>query len=538
MLKIDGIKLNASLKGDELNNLREKVAKTLRIEASSVKDLSIIKKSTDARKKPDIFFVYSLVFNCDNESRIVKKNHGSNISFYNKKSYAYPHISDFEGKRPIVIGLGPAGLFCGYSLAKMGYKPIIFERGKCIAERSLDVKTFWEKGLLNPDSNVLFGEGGAGTFSDGKLNTLNKDINGRNSEVLRIFHEHGAPIQITYDNKPHIGTDVLRDVVASIREDIKKMGGEIYYNSRLTDIEIKDGKVSTIIINESDRYETDSLVLAIGHSARDCFKMLYEKNIPMEAKAFAVGMRVQHKQDDIDINQYGKSIENTSLPVASYKLTSGILPSERSVYSFCMCPGGYVVNSSSEEGYTSVNGMSYHDRASGYANSAIIVNVSPDDYEGLGPLAGIEYQRKLEKRAFELGGGSIPVQYYGDYKNCVNKGAFSEKTLPSDSGRFKGSVKYADLSRIFDDDINNAFIEGMEIFDKKIKGFAADNVILAGVESRTSSPVRIKRNEDGQTDIKGLFPCGEGPGYAGGISSAAMDGLYIAECIYKKYEEK
>ena len=355
--------------------------------------------------------------------------------------------------------------------------------------------------------------------------------------MLRIFHEHGAPIEITYDNKPHIGTDVLRNVVTSIREEIKKMGGEIFYNSRLTDIAIKDNKISSITINDSDSYETDALVLATGHSARDTFRMIYDKNIPMEAKAFAVGMRVQHKQDDIDINQYGKSIKDTTLPVASYKLTSGVLPSKRSVYSFCMCPGGYVVNSSSEDGYTGINGMSYHDRASGYANSAIIVSVTPDDFESNDALAGIEYQRKLEKRAYELGGGSIPVQYYGDYKKCVKGASFEEKSIGSDEGRFKGSVRYSDLSRIFDACINNAFIEGMEIFDKKIQGFAADNVILAGVESRTSSPVRIVRNEDGQSDVKGLYPCGEGPGYAGGISSAAMDGLFIAECIYKRYEE-
>ncbi len=391
-------------------------------------------------------------------------------------------------------------------------------------KRGEKVKKFWETGLLDPNSNVQFGEGGAGTFSDGKLNTLVKDPKKRNQRVLETLVQFGADEEILYENKPHIGTDVLSGVVKNMREEIIRLGGEVLFGSQVTDISVESGKIAGVCVNENEWINTKNVVLAIGHSARDTFQMLWEKQVPMEAKPFAVGIRIQHKQSVINTSQYGKS-NVEQLGAASYKLTNQT-SSGRGVYSFCMCPGGYVVNASSEEGMLAVNGMSYHDRSGNNANSAIIVTISPDEFSQKSPLAGVEFQRELEKKAFASAHGSIPIQRYGDYK--VDR---MTHELGSVLPEVKGAWAYGDIRKLFSEELNEAIIESMEVFGRKIKGFSDGDALLCGVESRTSSPIKIWREEDFQSPIKGLYPCGEGAGYAGGITSAAMDGIKVAEAI-------
>ena len=378
-----------------------------------------------------------------------------------------------------------------------------------------------------PDSNVQFGEGGAGTFSDGKLNTLVKDPAMRNKKVLELFVEFGADPSILYKNKPHIGTDVLSRIVKNMREEIIGLGGEVRFESCVTDLLLEKGQLKGVEINGGETLQTQILILAIGHSARDTFSMLANRQIPMEQKSFAVGVRIQHPQEQINQAQYGDAA--TLLGPADYKLTHQCL-NGRGVYSFCMCPGGYVVNASSEEGRLAVNGMSYHDRGGKNANSALIVTVTPQDYPGDGPLAGVEFQRRLEEKAFQWGKGRIPVQLYGDFK----EGRKTQKWGQVEPA-FCGETEMADLNQILPDFICRSLTEGVEAFEKKIKGFSRPDAILAGVESRTSSPVRIPRNKDMESQIKGIYPCGEGAGYAGGITSAAMDGLKAAETIARRY---
>ena len=432
--------------------------------------------------------------------------------------------------------MGPAGLFCGLALARKGYRPLILERGEDVDARTARVAKFWKTGELDPSSNVQFGEGGAGTFSDGKLNTLVKDTFGRNREVLRILTEFGADPSICYANKPHIGTDVLSHIVKSIRKEIESLGGQARFLSQVTDFEITDGKLTAVTVNNTERIPVQAAVAAIGHSARDTFETLYTKQVSMEAKPFAVGFRIQHPQAMINESQYGMA-ECKELGPASYKLTAQTSYG-RGVYSFCMCPGGYVVNASSEKNRLAVNGMSYHDRAGENANSALIVTVNPEDFsheaksrEEVHPLAGIHFQRELEEKAYEAGKGKIPIQLYGDFKN----GKISEK-FDEVQPAFCGEYQFADLRKILPEELSEAFVEGMESFGRKIKGFDRPDAILAGVESRTSSPVRIPRGETLESSIKGLYPCGEGAGYAGGITSAAMDGLKVAEEIIRRYK--
>ena len=472
--------------------------------------------------------------NSKQEEKIVKRCKNNNVAIQLQRDYTFPQLGDEVLKdAPVIIGMGPAGLFCGYMLAKYGYRPILLERGCDVDTRTKDVEEYWNGGKLNPESNVQFGEGGAGTFSDGKLNTLVKDKNGRNKEVLRIFVEFGAPEQILYENKPHIGTDVLKNVVMNMRNYIIEHGGEVRFGSKVTGVETQDGHLSAVIINDRDVIKTTQAVLAVGHSARDTFAYLNQINVSMEAKAFAVGMRVEHPQHLINACMYGSAYGNR-LPAAPYKLTAQT-STGRGVYSFCMCPGGYVVNASSEAGRIAVNGMSYSDRASHNANSAIIVQVTPQDYGSDGALAGIEFQRKLEEKAYELGNGKIPVQYYGDYVNDTASSASSHDNINKPC--IKGEYTFANLRGLLPEACEKAFMEGMEQFDRTIHGFSADDAILSGIESRTSSPVRIHRDEELQSPtIRGLYPCGEGAGYAGGITSAAMDGILIAEKIAMQFQ--
>ncbi len=520
-----------------------KAAKKLKISASEITGIEISKHSIDARKKPLLFDVYVAdVTVKGDEEKIVKRAKDKNIAVFAKKEYDFfkaegtkPFNSD---KMVVIVGAGPAGLFCGYELAKHGFKPVILERGADVDKRTEIVYNFWKDGKLNPATNVQFGEGGAGTFSDGKLNTMVKDKDGRLDRVLDIFASHGAPGRIRYESKPHIGTDILREVVKNIRNEFISFGGEIYFETQVTDIRLNtDGSVKAAVCGDKE-YPCDYLVLAIGHSARDTFYMLKDLGVSMQPKPFAVGFRVEHPQSLINESQYGKR-DIGALSAAPYKLTTTTAEG-RGVYSFCMCPGGYVVNASSEEGMLAVNGMSYSGRDGKNANSAIIITVDPKDFGTSDVLSGVEFQRGLEKKAYDLAGGRIPVEYYGDFKKAVlgkdtGKVAASSLLDETFSPQMKGGFEFSNVHEILPEELNKAFVEGMENFGRTIKGYNDDRALVSGVESRTSSPVRINRGNDGFSEnVKGLFPCGEGAGYAGGIMSAAMDGIRIAQLLARK----
>lgn len=521
MIRIRQIKINIDENSRE--HLLHKVANKLRINQDKIQKLKINKVSLDARK--EIEYVYEVDVEVPNENKYLTDK---DIIKTPDETYHFPAKGKEKlNHRPIIIGSGPAGLFAAYILAENGYKPLIIERGEKVEDRIKTVEKFWKEGKLNPNSNVQFGEGGAGTFSDGKLNTQNKDKLFRNKRVLEIFAQNGAPQSILYLKNPHIGTDLLTKVIKNIREKIIKMGGEFRYNTLFTNFDTKDGQLTSIELNYKEKIPCDVLVLATGHSSRDTFKMLYENKITMTPKPFAVGLRLQHPQTLINLNQY-KTLR-PDLPPASYKLTYQT-KSKRGVYSFCMCPGGYVVNSSSEEGYLAINGMSNHKRDTTNANSAIIVTVTENDF-GHHPMDGIEFQKKLEKLAFQKGKGNIPIQLYKDYKeNKISKSFGNIQPV------FKGNYTFTNINEILPDYINESLKEAIENFDTKIKGFAGDDTILAGVETRTSSPIRILRDEDLVSNIKGIYPCGEGAGYSGGIMTSAIDGIKVAEAIGKKYQ--
>lgn len=536
MIRINQMKLNIEHTSDDFEH---KILKTLCIKKEELQGFQIRKQSIDARKKPVLYYVYSVDVQVRDETKVKKTVKNSQIQFQVK-----PDSYHFEVKgtkelthRPVIIGTGPAGLFCGYMLAAHGYQPILLERGADVDQRTKDVEAFWENGQLNLSSNVQFGEGGAGTFSDGKLNTLVKDKFGRNHEVLRIFAEHGAPESITYESKPHIGTDVLSAVVKEMRKYICAHGGEVRFHSQVTDIQTHSDNGQKILrklkIYDSQKAETylldtDLAVFAIGHSARDTFSMLYQHGLPMQPKAFAVGVRIEHPQEMINQDQYGKNYPSF-LPAAPYKLTAN-LDNGRGVYTFCMCPGGYVVNASSEEHRLAVNGMSYSRRDSQNANTAVIVTVSPDDFGSDHPLAGVEFQRKLEEAAYLEGNGKVPVQLFGDF--CENRPSVQLGTV---TPHIKGMYQLANVRNIFPEFIAESLTEGIQIFDHKLPGYARCDAVISGVESRTSSPVRLIRDQSLQSEIRGIYPCGEGAGYAGGITSAAMDGIKAAEMIASIY---
>jgi len=494
----------------------------------------ILRRSLDARKKPELFYSYVIDINIKDEVKVLKRADKKAV-LVSPKEYKFNYSIDSinEIDRPVIIGLGPAGLFAALFLSRAGFKPIVIERGASVYERSKDVESFWKTGVLNTESNVQFGEGGAGAFSDGKLNTLVKDKYGRNREVLKILVEKGAPKEILYDHKPHVGTDRLIEVVSNISKEIIGNGGEIHYHTKASKFLITDGKIKGVITDNGDVFNTNFVILAVGHSARDTFKELFDCGVYMEPKPFAVGFRVEHPVEIINQNQYGSPyIEE--LGNSNYKLTHQCNDG-RGVYSFCMCPGGYVVNASSEENLLAINGMSYYTRASKHSNSAIIVSINPKDYgDGINPLSGIEFQRKLEKKAYDIGMGKIPVETYAEYKDKKLK----ENVVLEPVN--KGMWVHAPVHEILPDELSNDFIEGMEYFGRIIDGFNADETIVSGVESRTSSPLRINRDESFNSNILGLYPAGEGAGYAGGITSAAMDGIAtaekVAESILSRYE--
>lgn len=534
MLRINQLKMPVSHTSEELMG---KIRKLLR--CKEISGFCIVRRSIDARKKPELYFNYVLDVAVPNQKEVLKRCHSSQVAALEEKEYSFP-VKDYQGNiRPVIIGTGPAGLFCGYMLAEAGFCPILLERGKAVEERTKDVEQFWETGRLHTESNVQFGEGGAGTFSDGKLNTLVKDKYGRNKEVLSIFVKEGAPEEILYDYKPHIGTDVLVKVIKNMREHILALGGEVRFGAKVTGFRAENGRVKAVCINETEYLEAEYVVLAPGHSARDTFQMLYDTGMEMEARPFAVGFRVEHPQSLINLCQYGQK-QVKQLGNAPYKVTAKAADG-RGVYSFCMCPGGYVVNASSEEGRIAVNGMSYSGRNGSNANSAIIVSVTPEDYGDSHPLAGVEFQKRLEENAFQTGRGAVPVERYGKFKEEVTgqpgkKAEVSEQVEQEMSHlepAIKGKWCYAPVHKILPDELNRAFVEGMEQFGKVMKGFAHSQVLVEGIESRTSSPVRIVRDETLQSHVKGIYPCGEGAGYAGGITSAAMDGIKVAEEIAK-----
>lgn len=527
MIRLRQIKI--ALKDNKEEIILKKCASKLHIKSNSIKKLNINKLSLDCRKKPNIYYIYEVDIEVENEDVILNNNKENSDIFKTPVEKYNFEISGTEKikNRPIIVGSGPAGLFCSYILLENGYKPIIIERGEQIEKRIETVENFWNKGILNKNSNVQFGEGGAGTFSDGKLNTLVKDRYYRQKKVFQTFVECGAPNEILYLNKPHIGTDLLRNVIINLRKKIISMGGEFRYNSTLTNIIIENKKIKKIEINNNEYINTDILVLAIGHSARDTFEMLYKNNLTMLPKPFAIGIRIQHPQTMINKSQYG--IENSEfLPPASYKLTY-TTKEKRGVYTFCMCPGGFVVNSSSEDEKLAINGMSNHNRDSLNANSAVIVTVTPNDF-GTNPLDGLKFQRDLESKAFKLGNGKIPIQLYKDFKNNVITNKLGEV-----NPIMKGDYTFTNIRKILPDYVSKSLIEAIEHFNTKIPSFARDDAILAAIESRTSSPIKIERNEYGISSIEGIYPCGEGAGYAGGITSAAIDGIKTAENIAKKY---
>jgi hypothetical protein len=527
MIKISQLKLPAAHSEAELFH---KIRKTLKLDEHAKFTYHILKRSLDARKKPELFYVYTIGVDVAKENAVTKRVHNPSVTVENPKVYQYPTPGTvLLSKRPLIIGAGPAGLFAAFLLCECGYKPILIERGAPVEERTKDVRRFWETGVLDTESNVQFGEGGAGTFSDGKLNTAVKDPSCRSPFVLETFIRFGAPEDIRYENKPHIGTDILAKVIVNIRKFLVDNGCEIHFHTCADRFEKNGSSITKVICKNGMEFETEVLVLAPGHSARDTFSALYDLKLPMIAKNFAVGFRVEHPQAMIDRYMYGKE-ERGKLPASPYKVTANF-PNGRGVYSFCMCPGGYVVNSSSEEGGLVVNGMSYSGRNGKNANSAIIISVDSKDFGAEDALAGMRFQRTLEQRAYRLCDGKVPQQLYGDY--CKNKATTAYGSFVSE---IKGQTAFANLRGLFTEDMEQSFCAGMEHFAKIIPGFDRADAILSGVEARTSSPVRILRNEQFESEFSGVYPCGEGAGYAGGIMSAAMDGLKVAEAIILKYK--
>ena len=527
MIRIRQVKID--VEKDNKEEILNKCCKRLNINSTDILSYKISKKSLDARLKPTLYFIYEIDIDIKNEDKVLSKTKDKDILKTPDESYKFDATGKLELKnRPIVVGSGPAGLFCAYMLSSYGFKPLIIERGKQVNERIKDVNNFFENNKLNEESNVLFGEGGAGTFSDGKLNTLVKDKKFMQKKIFEIFIENGAPKEIIYDYKPHIGTDNLRKVVENIRNEIINMGGEFKFETKLTNIIYENNILKGIEVNNNEKIPCEVLVLAIGHSAHDTFNMLNENNIEMTSKPFAVGIRIQHNQSDINKSQLGSEYIE-AIKAMNYKLTYKA-KNDRGVYTFCMCPGGYVINSSLEKGYLSINGMSDYKRDTFNANSAIIVTVDSKDY-GTNVLDGLKFQKELEKKAYEVGNGLIPTQKYIDYKNNV-----ASKKLGNIKPIFKGGYSLCNINEIFPDYINESLKEAIENFATKIKNYNCDDAIISAVESKTSSPIKIIRDDNLESNIKGIYPCGEGAGYAGGITSSAMDGVKIFESIASKYK--
>ena len=498
-------------------------ARMLKIQNSKVRQVRIVRRSIDARKKPDVKVVYTIDVAVDgNENKILKQSGCKRAAIAPVSYYRLPKCTKMLEKRPVVIGFGPGGMFAALVLALAGQKPIILERGEDAASRHEKVQTFWKTGKLDSKSNVQFGEGGAGTFSDGKLNTgVN---NPRIGWILEKFVEFGAAQDILYDAKPHVGTDVLLNVVQNLRKRIIELGGEIRFNTQVTDLQAENGQIGAVVLENGEQIQCDRVILAIGHSARDTFSMLHDGGIAMERKPFAMGVRIEHQQTKIDQAQYGR--ENPALPPADYKLVRHL--DDGTVYTFCMCPGGYVVAAASEEGGVVTNGMSYESRAGENANAALLVTIHPDDIPYDGVLGGVTWQRNIEEAAFALSGSyRAPAQKVGDFMNQIPSiGPGSVEPT------YKPGVHWCDLHAVLPEKITRSLKAALPGLDDQLKGFADPDAVLTAPETRSSSPVRILRGEDRQSvSLRGLYPAGEGAGYAGGIMSAAIDGMLSAEAI-------
>ena len=533
MLQISNIRVRP---GHEACDLNHKIKKILGCEPD---EMQIIKRSLDARKKDDIHYLYSVAVRVPDEGKRLRRRQDKNVTEYKPPVFTLPEPGSEElSSRPVIVGAGPAGLLCALTLARAGYRPLLLEQGAPVEERLTDVEGFWAGKPLKPWSNVQFGEGGAGTFSDGKLMTRVKDKEGLIRQVLSCFVDAGAPAEILYEAKPHLGTDTLAPMVRNLREEIIRHGGEVLFHERLIDIRHAEGALTKIIsenTNTGQKSERDCrvLVLAPGHSATKTFELLKQYGAAMTPKSFAVGLRIQHPQSQVDEIQYGaENRERLGLPAADYQLTAQTKDG-RGVFSFCMCPGGQVVNASSEEGHLAVNGMSYSSRDGRNANSALVVSVTPDDfgYEPGGEvLAGVYWQRALERSFFACAGGAVPVQLWGDFEKGVASRELGE-VMPDIRGRWQLS----ELRSLLPEALGRALCEAMPQFERRMKGFYRPDAVLAGIESRTSSPVRVERDAFGESSLKGLYPCGEGAGYAGGITSAAADGIRIARFIIRRY---
>ncbi len=539
MLRLTEIKLPLAHSQDDL---KAAILKRLGlgVEVSVLLGYTIFRRGYDARKRSAILLIYSLDVEVQDEAELLKRLHGTPhiVSTPDTSYHFVAHAPSGLSERPVVIGTGPCGLFAGLLLAQMGLRPIILERGKKVRERTQDTWGLWRNKKLNPESNVQFGEGGAGTFSDGKLHSQIKDPRHLGRKVLTEFVKAGAPDEILYVSKPHIGTFRLVGVVEQMRHSIESLGGEIRFQSRVTDIEIENGpndikQVRGVALASGEHIASRHVVLAVGHSARDTFEMLHQRGVYMEAKPFSIGFRIEHPQSLIDHARFGKYAGNPLLGAADYKLVHHC-SNGRSVYSFCMCPGGTVVAAASEEGCVVTNGMSQYSRNERNANSGIVVGITPADFPGdpadpNNVLAGVALQRQWEERAFELGGKdySAPGQLLGDFL-----AARPSTTLGSVTPSYKPGVHLTDLSSALPNYAITAIREALPAFDKQIKGYAMPDVVLTGVETRTSSPLRIKRGRDFQSiNTRGLYPAGEGAGYAGGILSAAVDGIEVAEAV-------
>ena len=521
MLQIERIKLNLE-ESEAL--LRQKAASVLRISPADIQTLAILRRSVDARD--GVQFVYTLRVAVKNEKEVLRRCRSKQVSHVEEKPYRLPAAVSAPELPPVVVGAGPGGLFCALTLARCGVRPILLERGWDVERRKSDVEHFWQTGELALDSNVQYGEGGAGAFSDGKLNTGTKDL--RHRFILETLVSHGAPESILYDAKPHVGTDYLHRTLISLRKELIDRGCDIRFGHRMTDLTTENNRVTAITVASPDGEYTlpaQQLVLALGNSARDTFEMLYRRGVPMEAKPLAVGVRIEHHQSDIDATQYGEYAGHPRLGAASYKLSCH-LDNGHSVFSFCVCPGGEVVAAASEENRAVTNGMSYYARDGKNINGGFLVSVTPEDFPGEGPLAGIAFQRELEERAFAAGGGKFiaPAQRVEDFL-AHRPSTAPGKVIPT----YRPGVRWCNLWDVLPAFVCESLEKALPELDRKLRGFSAPDAVLTAVESRSSCPLRILRDDKGQSALQGLFPCGEGAGYAGGILSAAADGVKTAE---------
>lgn len=529
LIRIEEITLRLD---EQENNLKGKISEILGVSEKEITSYEIVRKNIDSRQKRNIIFVYSLDVSVKDIKAVNHWDKRHRVRIQEPFVYEEKKINPKPDKKIVVVGSGPCGLFATLLLSKAGLHPLLIERGKDVDSRIKDVKAFIEKRKFNPRSNIQFGEGGAGTFSDGKLYTLINDP--RSKYIFSEMIKAGAPTEIAWSGTPHIGTDKLRLVVKNIRKEIIKLGGQIRFETCLSDIQIKNGKINSIALNEKEMIPVDDLIIATGHSARDTYQMLHDRKIAMEAKPFSIGVRIEHRAEMINQAQYGNFYQDPKLGAARYKLVQH-LEGQRSVYTFCMCPGGYVMAATSEEKAVVVNGMSEYSQDGPNSNSALLIPVTPEDFGSNHPLAGIEFQRRWEKKAYQSGGGdySAPIQLVGDFLQDR-----SSTEIKSIKPSYRPGVKLTKLDSCLPDYVINSLKKAIPLMDRKIKGFAHPDAILTGVETRSSAPVRLIRNEKCESNIKGIYPAGEGAGYAGGIVSSAIDGLTVAEALIDKYQEK